>query len=101
MTLKDFINQKLSELEQCGKYKEVTFKSADAVMLREKSVSERFNSSYTPSSQKGREVTATDFPKIPTMPFVENGSKVVFEVIEKRKRKPITVAFYFLWEESQ
>lgn len=93
-----FIEQKKSELEQSGKYRHVSIHSKDAVMLRRNSVGQQFLSTDTPYTQNGHEVKTSEFPDISSMPFKENATEVIFEVIEKRKRKPSTVTFYFLWE---
>ncbi|UPW82353.1 hypothetical protein [Lysinibacillus sp. Ag94] len=96
--LQQFIEQKQSQLEQSGKYRHVSIHSKDAVMLARKTIGEQFLSTDTPYSQLGREVQHSEFPDISSVPFEENATKVVFEVIEKRKRNPITVIFYFLWD---
>lgn len=98
--LQQFVEQKKVELEQSGKYKHVSIHSKDAVMLSKNCIGEHFFSTDTPYTQNGHEVKPGEFPDISTVPFSENATKVVFEVIEKRKRKPSDVTFYFLWEEA-
>lgn len=98
MQLQDFIGQKQIELQASGLYKEVSIHSIDQVMLAGRTVGESFLATCTPQTQLGQEVKAGQFPDIPSVPFKENGTKVIFEVVEKRKRKPTDVTFYFLWE---
>lgn len=96
--LQKFIEQKKLELEQSGKYRHVSIHSKDAVMLRRNGISQQFLSTDTPYTQNGCEVKTGDFPDTPSMSFKENATEVIFEVIEKRKRKPSDVKFYFLWK---
>jgi len=96
--LQQFIEQKKLELEQSGKYRQVLIHSKDAVMLRRNGIGQQFLSTDTPYTQNGREVKTGEFPDTSSTPFKENATEVIFEVIEKRKRKPSDVTFYFLWE---
>lgn len=98
MQLQDFITQKQSELQASGLYKEVSIHSIDQVMLSGRIVGESFLTTCTPHTQLGHEVKVGQFPDVPRLPFKENGTKVIFEVVEKRKRKPKDITFYFLWE---
>ncbi|ODV55438.1 hypothetical protein [Lysinibacillus fusiformis] len=95
--LHQFIEQKKLELEQSGKYRHVSIYSKEAVMLRRNGIGQQFLSTDTPYTQNGHEVKTGEFPDIPSMPFKENATEVIFEVIEKRKRNPSDVKFYFLW----
>ena len=95
--LQQFIEQKKLELEQSGKYRHVSIHSKDAVMLTRKGIGQQFLATDTPYSQQGHEVKPSEVPEIPSVPFKENATEVIFEVIEKRKRNPSDVKFYFLW----
>lgn len=96
--LQQFIEKKKLELEQSGKYRQVSIHSKDAVMLRRNGIGQQFLSTDTPYTQNGHEVNPSEVPEIPSMPFKENATEVIFEVIEKRKRNPSDVKFYFLWK---
>lgn len=95
--LQKFIEQKKFELEQSGKYRHVSIHSKDAVMLTKNSIGQQFLSTDTPYTQNGHEVKPSEVPEIPSIPFKENATELIFEVIEKRKRNPSDVKFYFLW----
>ncbi|MEE3805429.1 hypothetical protein V2H29_00535 [Lysinibacillus fusiformis] len=95
--LQQFIEQKESALMQSGKYRHVSIHSKDAVMLTRNSISQQFLATDTPYSQLGHEVKHSEVSEIPSMLFKENATEVIFEVIEKRKRNPSDVKFYFLW----
>ncbi|MGE7114741.1 hypothetical protein [Lysinibacillus sp. NPDC047702] len=95
--LQQFIEQKKLKLEQSGKYRHVSIHSKDAVMLTGNSIGQQFLSTDTPYTQNGYEVKPSEVPEIPSIPFKENATEVIFEVIEKRKRNPSDVKFYFLW----
>lgn len=99
MQLQQFLNDKQAELAQ--EHRKVEVKSYVSVTLNGTTVGEKFTAGNTPLTQTGREVKRGEFPVLEDTESVlgikENGTKVVFEVVPKGKRKPIQKEFYFLW----
>ncbi|MCA1021475.1 hypothetical protein [Halobacillus litoralis] len=95
MKLHDFIKTKEEELNR--QYREVKFDNAADVMLMSNGVAEMFTSGATDLSKEVKEVKLSDLENTKSLPHVDNGSRVVFEVKPPRKRKFTRKEFYVLW----
>ncbi|PPB12970.1 hypothetical protein [Brevibacillus laterosporus] len=96
MTLQEFINMKQKELINTGLYKEVQFSSAIDVGLSKNSTREEFISINSDLNKNVIEVLSHS-----TLPEAEannNGSKVRFVILKKRKRKYEAMNFYALYQ---
>ncbi|MFB0831399.1 hypothetical protein ACEU2D_17580 [Brevibacillus laterosporus] len=96
MTLQEFINIKQSELINTGLYKEVQLYSAIDVGLSKNSTREEFISTNSDLNRKVTEVLS--FSTLPEVEANNNGSKISFDILKKRKRKHETIKFYALYE---
>ena len=97
MILNDFIKMKEEELSK--DYRKVEFKFVEDVVLSTNSVSRNFSSEKSKQlTVEGREAKLSELGETSSIPFVPNGSLVVFEYVPPRKRKPIKKDYYFLWE---
>ncbi|MGG0793699.1 hypothetical protein ABE137_06805 [Brevibacillus laterosporus] len=96
MTLQEFINIKQKELINTGLYKEVKFYSAIDVGLYKNSTREEFISTNSDLNRKVTEVLS--FSTLPEIEAANNGSKVSFDILKKRKRKYDTMNFFALYQ---
>ena len=96
MKLSEFIVQKQNELSRT--YKDVIFKSATDVFLGKNMIQDNLRDVKTNTETLVEEVISfSELSGTPTMPYTPNGTKVIFEVKPKGKRKYINKDFYVLW----
>lgn len=98
MTLQEYIANKLEELKSSDTYKDVKFKTAIDVGLSKNCESEDFITTISDINKQVEDVI--NFSALPEREYGaknNNGSKVTFEVLKKRKRKYETIDFFVLY----